>query len=78
MRRRAQGNHLVTAKPNPIYTLQSKKEFFAGPKNTEANLPFVERVQLQRTQVFCSLQNVAISYFEQIKPQSKTNGLGSV
>ena len=46
-------------------SLQSKKEFFAGPKNTEANLSFIERAQLQ-TQVFCSLQNeAAASYFEQ-------------
>ena len=65
--------------PNPICTLQSKKGFFAGSKNTEANRPFVERVQLLKTRVLCSLHNgVAISYFEQTKPQSKTHGLGSV
>ena len=50
-------------------------EFFASPKNTEVNLSFVEHAKLQRTQVFCSLHNVvAISYFEQTKPQLKTHG----
>ena len=40
--------------------------FFAGSRNTEANRSFVERVQLQRILVLCSLHNgVAISYFEQ-------------
>ena len=70
----------LTTKPQPrLHSLKSKMEFFAGPKNTEANLSFVERAQLQKTQVFCSLHNVvAISYFEQTKPQPKTHGLMSV
>ena len=47
-------------------SLKSKKGFFAGPEITKANLSSVERAQLQRIQVFCSLHNgMAISYFEQ-------------
>ena len=65
------------AQRNPS-SLQSKKEFFAGFKNTEANLSFIVGAPLQRTQVFCSLQNgVVISYFEQKGPRSKAHGLGS-
>ena len=49
--------------PTPFAPLKSKKQFFAVPKITEANLSFEERAQLHRIQVFCSLHNgVAISY----------------
>ena len=67
-----------TTKPQPhLHSSQSKEEFFAGPMNTEANRSFLVRLQLQRTLVFRSLHNgVAISYFEQTKPQPKALGLG--
>ena len=67
----------VTAKPQPhLPSLKSNREFFAGPRNTEANLSFQECAQLRKIQVFCSLHNgVVISYFEQIKSQPKTHGL---